>query len=187
MKTFHSLATRIREQVVELAHCHTFSRCCIEKSNVPGYSLITQQTAPISLQRRLKSHKLQTKRRQPEFKSMPSSTAAKCPHCGAVVPRTRLQKHISIAHRPAELRVFRKAIRRQRSKRPVPPLGQPQIIHPSDFAECPQCGTRLLKKVLRDHMAFACENRGIAPPPGPRAKRSPPWTGPSYEGHWKPW
>lgn len=51
------------------------------------------------------------------------------------------------------------------------------------FTHCPRCKLRLLAKVLTDHLELSCPHRGRVD----GASGSPPWSGPSYDGHWSPW
>jgi len=71
-----------------------------------------------------------------------------------------------------------------RKAHPVAALAAPRTVHPSNFTYCPKCGVHILQELLQDHLDMACSKRGTAAYP---VSTPPPWSGPSYEGHWRPW
>jgi hypothetical protein len=92
--------------------------------------------------------------------------------CGVVVRLDKFQSHISKMH-PASSDSHDKLL--------TFALSKAQVVHSADYADCPQCGLRLLKKTLPDHIKMSCKKRGT----GSAAR--PPWHGLSYDDHWKPW
>jgi hypothetical protein len=95
-----------------------------------------------------------------------------CNVCGVMVRLDRLEKHILNVHQ-----IGRSAVGQHRSVA----LAHSKIVHPSDYVHCPQCELRVLNTNLSDHMKMSCPNRGVAP------ATSPPWSGASYDAHWRPW
>ena len=131
----------------------------------------------------------------------------KCPICGVSVRMDRFQEHIAKMHpKPKSTKLLRRALalcpsqvtsqtRRERQAAEQQRLFAEQereserqaalfptkAVHTSDYTHCRRCGLRILKTALSDHMQMSCKKRGV----GPAA--TTPWSGLSYEAHWKPW
>jgi hypothetical protein len=49
---------------------------------------------------------------------------------------------------------------------------------------CPKCGVGVPNKAMQDHLDMACKFRGQSD--DWKKVRGTPWSGPSYDGHWRP-